>query len=770
VSLLRPHLARVLAIRALAAAALLGSSMLAALPGPSVAAAANPPPADYAALVDPLLGTGNGQPSYGIGNEGGHVFPGAAFPEGMVQWSPDTTSAAGGYRYEQPIIHGFSLTHFSGRGCSSYQDIPFLPIPDPAPAAPLSALQRGVRFSHAHEQATPGYYAVRLNNGIAVSLTVTARTGMAGFVFPGSAGGNLLINAGGSANGDDAKGTGIQVDRTTQVTGSAASGHFCGNNQYRVFFAARFNQPFDDFGVWNGGNRQPGARAASGARSGAYLHFAHPAGGLVLAKVGLSFVSVANALQNLTAENPGWDFNQIRTAATAAWNRSLGRIEVRGGTTAERSIFYTALYHTQLHPNVFGDVNGQYLGFDGHVHQAVGYIQYENFAGWDTYRSLIPLRAMLDPRAMGDMAQSLLADAAQGGGGLPRWQVANDNSGGMIGDSQDVTLATAYAFGARGFDAATALRVMERGASVPGVHSSRDLVREGLSGYLQRGYVDQATPGGSAAITLEYETDDFAISRLALALGDPAAASLYLQRSNNWRRLFDPRIGYIVPRDPAGHFLPFNPRSDIGFREGDSAQYTWMIPFDPRGLFSAMGGDQVAIARLDRYFQKLNAGPNSIHEFMGNEPDLEVPWEYDFAGVPARTQAVTRRIVTSLFTTGPNGLPGNDDSGALSAWLVWADLGLYPEIPGVAGFTVGSPLFPQAVVHLPGGDLKIVGSGAGAGSPFVQSLRLNGTPVRSPWLAYSALRSGGTLTFSLGPRPNPAWGASPTVAPPSYGP
>ena len=762
---LRQRLARALAIRALMAMA-----VGAALAGPSAVAATHPAPANYAALVDPLLGTGSGQPAYGIGNEGGHVFPGAAFPEGMVQWSPDTTSAAGGYRYEQPIIHGFSLTHFSGRGCSSYQDIPFLPIPGPAPAAPLSALRHGARFSHAREQAAPGYYSVRLNNGIAVSLTVTARTGIAGFVYPGSSGGSVLVNTGGSANGDDPNGTAIQVDGTTEVTGSAASGHFCGNNQYRVFFAARFNQPFDAFGTWNGGNLQSEARAAAGARSGAYLHFAHPAGGLVLARVGLSFVSVANARENLATENPGWDFDQIRTAATGAWNRSLGRIAVTGGTAAERSIFYTALYHTQLHPNVFSDVNGQYLGFDGHVHQAVGYTQYENFAGWDTYRSLIPLRAMLDPGAMSDMAQSLLADAAEGGGGLPRWQVANDNSGGMIGDSQDVTLAAAYAFGARGFNAATALRVMELGASVPGVRSSRNLVREGLTGYLRRGYVDQGTPGGSAAITLEYATDDFAISRLALALGDASAASRYLQRSGTWRQLFDSQIGYIVPRDPAGNFLSFNPRSDIGFREGDSAQYTWLVPFDLHGLFAAMGGDQVAISRLDRYFQQLNAGPNSIHEFMGNEPDLAVPWEYDFAGAPARTQAVTRRIAATLFTTGPNGLPGNDDSGAISAWLVWADLGLYPEIPGVGGFSVGSPLFPQAVVHLPGGDLRVIGSGADAGSPFVQSLRLNGVPVTSPWLGYSALRGGGTLTFSLGPRPDPAWGASPIAAPPSFAP
>ena len=760
-----------ISIRRRLAHASIGCVLFAAAIAPPVAAsAAGSAPPDPAALVDPLLGTGSGQPSYGIGNEGGHVFPGAAYPEGMLQWSPDTTSAAGGYRYEQPVIHGFSLTHFSGRGCSSYQDVPFLPIADPAPQAPLAVLQTGVGFHHANEQAAPGFYSVQLENGIAVALTVTARTGMGRFTFPSPAGGSVLVYAGGSANGDSPGGTGLRIEGNTNLTGSAASGHFCGNNLYRVYFAARFDRPFDAFGAWDGPGVHVGARGASGARSGVYLSFAHLPGGVVQVKVGISFVSVANARRNLTAENPGWDFTKVRTQATAAWNAALGRIEVTGGSPAQRSIFYTALYHTLLHPNVFSDVNGEYRGFDGRVHRAVGYTQYENFAGWDTYRSLIPLRAILDPRAMSDMVQSLLQDAAQGDGGLPRWQVANDNSGGMIGDSQDVTIASAFAFGARDFDAAFALQIMESGASVPGVRSSRDLVREGLDGYLHHGYVDQGTPGGSAAITLEYATDDFAISRLALALGDSAAARVYLQRSDTWRRLFDPTVGYIVPRDPSGAFLPFDPRSDIGFREGDSAQYTWMVPFNLHGLFSAMGGDAAAIPRLDRYFQKLNAGTRSIHAFMGNEPGLEVPWEYDFAGAPAGTQAVVRRIATSLFTVGPNGLPGNDDSGALSSWLVWADLGLYPEIPGVAGFSIGSPLFPQVVLHLPGGDVRIIGSGAGAGSPFVQSLRLDGTAVDSPWLPYSALQGGATLTFALGVRPNPAWGAAPSAAPPSFAP
>lgn len=724
---------------------------------------------DLAALVDPFLGTGSAHPSYGIGNEGGHVFPGAAYPAGMVQWSPDTTQAAGGYRYEQLVVHGFSLTHFSGRGCSSYQDAPFLPLPGDS-AAPLPALAAGVRYAHAGESATPGFYAIRLRNGVGVALTVTARTGMGRFTFPGNGAGTLLINTGGSATGDDPVGTGVQIVSNNLVTGSAASGRFCGENHYQVFFAAQFDHPFSAFGVWNGDRVETGGRSVTGARSGAYLRFAPSGNHTIQVKVGLSFVSVANAQANLAAANPGWNFARAAAAARAAWNAALGQIAISGGTSAQRTMFYTALYHTLIHPNLFSDANGEYRGFDGRVHQASGYDQYENLTGWDTYRSLIPLRAMLHPAQAGAMVESLLADAAQGGGGLPRWEVANDNSGGLVGDSQDVVIADAFAFGAGGFDPQAALETMETGASVPGIRSGRYPVRDGLATYLAHGYVDQAASADSASATLEYATDDFAISRMAAALGRADDAQRYLARSTNWRTLFDPAVGAIVPRDANGAFLPYDPTGKTGFLEGDSAQYTWMVPFDLRGLFQAMGGNAVAERRLDAHFQQLNAGPASMYAFMSNEPELIVPWEYDFAGAPSRTQVLVHRIATQLFGVGPNGLPGNDDSGALSAWLVWADLGLYPAIPGVAGFAVGSPLFPQAVIHLPSGDLRIVANGAATNAPYVHRLTLNGTMIGGPWLPYSALRRGGTLDFTLSSTADPAWGTSSGTAPPSFAP
>jgi predicted alpha-1,2-mannosidase len=375
------------------------------------------------------------------------------------------------------------------------------------------------------------------------------------------------------------------------------------------------------------------------------------------------------------------------------------------------------------------------------------------------YRSLIGLLALLDPQATSDMMQSLVADAQQGGGGLPRWEVANDNSGGMVGDSQDVVLATSYAFGARKFDTGGALHAMDQGASDPNTHSGKYVTREGLTDYLTRGYVSTRI-NGSAAITLEYATDDFAIAQFAKALGNTALYTTYIQRSSNWKNLFNKASGYIEPRNPDGSFLAnFDPTSENGFVESDGLQYSWMVPYDLPGLFAAMGGNKKVIARLDTHFTQLNAGPTSRYAFMGNEPEFEVPWEYDFAGAAYRTQDVIRRIEAGLFLATPDGLPGNDDAGAMSSWYVFATLGLYPEIPAVAGLALSSPLFPEITVHLGSGyTLHIKAQGTSATVRYMQSLKVNGQPYSSAWLPFSAIHNGTTLQYTLGSEPNIEWG------------
>jgi predicted alpha-1,2-mannosidase len=718
---------------------------------------------DLASYVNPFIGTEPAQGSLtrGFGFDNGNVFPGASYPHGMVQWSPDTTKAPGGYRYQQSTIDGFSLTHFSGRGCSAYQDVPFLPILGPITTSPVNIGAYAATFSHSQERATPGYYQVSLNNAISVALTVTPRSGFGQFTYPSAQLASMLINVGGSATGNNEPGTGVQVIGNTQVVGSASSGHFCSSaNSYTVYFAAIFDHPFRAFGTWNGDSVTPGSRVQFGKQAGAYLSFEKTSNPVVQVKVGLSFVSIANAQANMAAENPGWDFEAVRQQARAAWNTRLSAIQLTGGTFAERQIFYTALYHTLMHPNVFNDVNGQYLGFDQQIHIAQGYTQYENFPGWDMYRSLIDLLALLEPHETSDMVQSLVADAQQGGGGLPRWEVANDNSGGMVGDSMDVLIASSYAFGARNFDTGTALQSMEAGASYPGMRSRRYAVREGLRDYLNLGYVSvQRSPGASASITLEYAIDDFAIAQFARMLGKMDAYQTYLKRADNWQHLFNRSTGYIEPRNANGTFIDhFNPTSTKSFVEGDSTQYSWLVPQDLSVLFAAMGGNKVAVDRLDTFFTQLNGGPTSPYAWMGNEPSFEVPWEYDAAGAAYRTQAVVRRIETQLFGAGPDGLPGNDDGGAMSSWYVFAAMGIYPELPGVAGFMVGSPLFPAIKIHMGNGHiLQIIGNGAAETTPYIQSLSLNKQDYNRTWIPFAALMNGSTLQFTVGSSPNKSW-------------
>src|SRR5256714_1122327 len=365
-------------------------------------------------LVNPFVGTDND----------GNTFPGATVPFGMVQLSPDTTST-GWYKYKDSKIHGFSLTHFSGAGCPAYADAPFMPSVGPLKSSPGSNWSDyAATFSHDKEQAAPGYYAVELNSGVRVELSATARTGFGVFTFPSTQSANVLVNAGGSATGDSDSSVQIWGDR--EVVGSATSGRFCDSNtSYTVYFVAQFDRAFNSFGAWDATALKPGARVGRGKQSGAVLSFDATRQRTLRMKVGVSFVGVENARMNLRAENGGWDFEAVRRRADAAWNDWLGRIKVEGGTEDERRVFYTALYHTLLHPNIFSDVNGEYIGFDRATHNARPRTQYANFSDWDTYRTVVQLHALLAPREAGDMIQSLVVDAEQSGW-LPKWPMAND--------------------------------------------------------------------------------------------------------------------------------------------------------------------------------------------------------------------------------------------------------------------------------------------------------------------------------------------------------
>ncbi|HVB95965.1 MAG TPA: GH92 family glycosyl hydrolase [Nitrososphaerales archaeon] len=718
-------------------------------------------------FVNPFIGTGNSSPYPCQGACGGDTFPGAAYPTGMVAWSPDTTSnPPGGYSYGDSKIKDFSLTHFSGRGCEVYQDFPFMPyVGDVSVSPAVNAAPYYSSFSHDSEVARPGYYSVHLDGpNVTAELSVTPHTGIGQFVYPASTLSTMMINAGGSINGNTNSQVTI-IPASEEVTGSAGSTVGCGSNPYEIYFAAKFDLPFEAYGTWNGAAVDPRSSSSSGQNTGAFVTFDTTSNRVVGVQVGISFVSIANAELNLASEGASFDLESVAQGAAVAWNEDLSAIHVEGGTRNDTVTFYTALYHVFFHPNIFSDVNGQYLGFDGRVHTVPkGHAQYENIPGWDAYRTHMQLLAILAPSTASDIAQSLVNDAQQGDGSLPRWEQANADSMGMSGDGGSVLVADTYAFGATNFDTAGALQAMVGGQSK---------LREGYTDYASLGYVPaDSHPGlSTASITLEYASDDFAISQFANALGNTTEYSALLQRSGSWQGVFNPTSQYVQPRNSDGTWVQgWAPTNQGGFQEGDSAQYTWMVPFNLNGLFAQMGGDSTAVSRLDAFFVQLNGGPGSPFAWMGNEPSVEAPWEYDFAQAPSRTQAVVRLIESQLWSNTPGGMPGNDDGGEMSSWYVFATLGLYPEIPGVGGFVIGSPLFTSATMILSGGNtLQINAPDASGAQPYVQSLDVNGAPTSSLWLPWSAVRGGASLDFALGGSPS-SWGSSPQDAPPSYPP
>ncbi|HTR80598.1 MAG TPA: GH92 family glycosyl hydrolase [Bacteroidota bacterium] len=714
--------------------------------------------------VNPMIGTApNPFVHIGLGADPGSVFPGAVFPNGMVAWSPDTPlsyKVAGGYAYEDSTIIDFSLTHFSGRGVVCLKDICFMPLLQRVMASPVSSWNSfAASFSHSNENASPGYYRVTFDNGIQTELTATARTGMARFTFPANSTATILLKADGSisVNGNEVAGY-----RNTTIGG--------GKRSYTVYFAAQFDHPFGSVSTWTG-LKSSNNSSAEGDSCGTILAFNTSVDSVVLVKVGISYVSVENARANARIENTGWDFSALRQKADSTWNDVLNCIQVSGGKKEDRETFYTALYHCFIHPNLLDDVNGQYPGMDGKVHVVTpGHHQYQNIPAWDEHRSHAPLLAMLAPGISSDVDQSLVtyaqqdADIHPGGGGFPRWEQVNRNSGGMTGDGDCQIISSTYAFGATNFDAESALAVMDKGATQPGITSDGFAVRGGLEDYMSKGYLPL-----DISKTLEYCNDDFAIAQFAQARGDASKHYYFQRRAQNWENLFDSSIGYLRPRNEDGSWLEgFTPSTKTGCTEGTAAQYLWMVNFNLRSLIDKIGGDAKTITRLDHFFKKLDSGGKEETAFMGNEPNEGVPWTYDFTGAPWRTQEVVGRIRSELFTNMPNGLPGNDDAGSLSSWYVWSALGMYPEIPGSDVLVLGSPLFPKEVLHLKGGDVIIKANGADQFGPFVQSLKVNGKLWEKPWIRFSDIRKRGEIEYELGAAPDTSWGAEAQNSPPSY--
>ncbi|WP_338067455.1 GH92 family glycosyl hydrolase [Crossiella equi] len=732
-------------------------------------AAESPLIADSTAYVDPFIGTGLANAAAGEINN----FPGPSVPFGMVQFSPDTLGSYAGYQYHNDKIRGFSLTHASV-GCSAFGDVPILPVSGEVGAKPWDRVER---YQHSSEQAEPGYYAVTLEDSrVRAELTATTRTGLATFTFPADAPAHVLVKGGASLGGNSHAQVTLAGDRT--VTGSATSGNFCGkNNKYTVHYAITFDQPFTAHGTWDGGTVTPGGTQVTATRAGAYLSFAARQ---VKAKVALSFTDLDGARRNLATEVPHWDPALVRADTRARWQRELGRIRVAGTDTGQLKTFYTALYHSLMHPNTFNDVDGRYLGFDHRVHTLTGgRTQYANFSDWDTYRSLAPLHGWLWPREASDMAQSLVNDAVQGGW-WPRWPIANQSTGQMTGDNSVPLIAALHAYGARDFDLPTALRYLVKGATTVDTTPGAYQERPGITEYLKHGYLPNTDVAkadhnrAGASITLEWSVDDFAIAQLAQAAGDRKTAAEFARRAQNWQNLFNPATSHIQPRGGDGRFpdgpvvIPPSGFGQDGFDEGNAVQYTWMVPHNPAGLITAMGGRTAVASRLDTFVTKLNAGPLQPHLWAGNEPAFGIPWLYNHIGQPWRTQEVVRQVMTTLFSPTPDGEPGNDDLGAQSSWYVWAALGLYPATPATPELALHNPLFPRVVLDLPGRDLEIRAPKAASGGRYVRGMTLDGRRWDRGSLPREVVVRGGRLDVDLGTSPDRRWATSPQSAPPSY--
>lgn len=714
-------------------------------------------PARLTSDVDPFIGTGGH----------GHTYPGPSLPFGMVQPGPDTRltgwDSAAGYHYSDTRIFGFSQTHLSGTGIPDYADILLQPgtgelrLDNGADGSPGYASS----FSHADEQASPGYYAVTLRDyGIRVELTTTLRVALHRYTFPAGRPAHVLLDL---THRDEVLDSSVAITGNREVTGHRRSRSWA--KDQRLFFVIEFSRPFASAAVATDDHLDTRAREASGPSVKAAFDFGD-AGGPLLVKVGLSAVSVAGARRNLQAELPGWDFDAVRRAADRTWEQALGRIQVEGGTHAQRVVFYTALYHAMLTPNVYMDVDGQYRGRDLDVHRADGFTYYSVFSLWDTFRALHPLLALTDRARTADFVRTMLQQYRDGGR-LPVWELAGNETSTMIGYHAVPVIADAILKGIGGFDPRLALEAM--------MHSA-DEDRAGLDAYRRRGYIDASDAGESVSKTLEYAYDDWCIARVAAKLGRTDDAARFFRRAQSWKNLFDPSTGFMRARVEGRWFGPFDPvEVNNNYTEANAWQYSFFVPQDVDGLMRLLGGAGALGRKLDGLFSadSRTTGRNQaditglIGQYAhGNEPSQHIAYLYAFAGQPWKTQAMVRRIVDTMYTAGPDGLIGNDDCGQMSAWLVWSALGLYPVTPASDEYVLGSPLFPRATIALENGRRFVIrADNVSSQDVYVQSATLDGAADTRAFLDYRDVASGGELDLRMGRAPNTSWGAAPDDRP-----
>lgn len=733
---------------------------------------------DLARWVNPMIGTA----------KMGHVFPGACYPFGGVQLSPDTDTVphnidgvyqpkayeyCAGYQYSDSTVVGFSHTHFSGTGHSDLGDVLIMPVTGPLKLRPGSKEDPDSgyrsRFSHENEIARPGYYETFLDDyGIRARLTATPRTGVHHYTYPENATEQRVILdlIHGIYNYDGKTlWAQIRVENDTLITGYRITNGWARTNY--VYFAIEFSRPirnygYEEFGkvLYNGFYRRFDTKhnfpEIGGRKIVAWFEFDPSESQELEIKVALSATGTDGALRNLRAETSGKDFKQLAVEVHDVWNDALSVMEVEGDDDA-KSMFYTSLYHTMINPSVYMDVDGRYRGVDGNIHMAEGFTNYTIFSTWDTFRALHPLYNLIQRERSRDMMESLLAHSEQSvHGALPVWSHCANENWCMIGYHSVPILADAIATGVP-VDGKRALDAMVRSSNIP--------YYEGIAGMLQLGYVPVEASASSASVTLEYAYDDWAVYRTALAVGDKATAAVYEKRSENYKNVFDPQLLHARPRYRDGRFkedFDLQSTHGQGFIEGNSLNYSFFVPHDVPELIRLMGGEDKFVANLDSLFtmhlpDSFFAETEDVTRegilggyVHGNEPSHHIVFLYNWTSQPWKTQYWQREIMDRMYVNKIDGLCGNDDCGQMSAWYIFSAMGFYPVCPGSGEYVLGAPYLPYIKVNLENGrTFEIKAPGVSAEKRYVGSVRLNGKKYEGRTISYSDILAGGVLEFEM---------------------
>jgi len=714
--------------------------------------AAAPP---YRQYVNPFVGTG------GIGFGTGSTFPGPQTPFGMARPGPDTMSTGGaptfshcvGYAYEDNYVYGFSQTRLHGIGIVEAGAIALFPTRAGMTTAKTTAKGRRVTFSHKNEQASPGYYRVRLDDETEVELTATDRVAWHRYSFAAETNATIILDVGHALPDVKIVDGSIDIDPAkNEMSGFAHysagySGRFGG---VPVYFVARFDHAFEKSGVWKAGALTEGETGRKGGDVGAWMGFDATKSSKVTVAIGLSFVSVEGARKNLDEEAKTLDFDAARKATEAAWEDELSRMKLEARSARDLKIAYSALYHTLLMPTLATDVDGRYRGLDKNEHTAEGYRYYTDFSLWDTYRTLHPWLSLVYPEYQRDFLRSMTAMAKENGA-PPKWPLGIGETGGMVGDSAAVVFGDSVAKGLRDFDMKGAYEVLKKAALGPLPKDGRD----GIAPYVDKGWIAIEDTGDSGSKTLEYAFDDYALAQVADALGEKADAELFRKRSGNWKNLWDGE--FLLARHKDGTF----PRDDDKtawqdyWAEGTTWHYTWFVPQDMPGLAAMMGGKDKFLGRVDDYFAMSTCQPKTRlapkpYYWHSNEPVLFVPWAYAELDEPARGARWIRWALANEYGDGPDGVPGNDDGGTMSAWYLFSALGVFPRV-GSTDYLVGTPIFPKSTLKLSGGELTILAKDTSAISYVPTQATWNAAKLARPRLEHADLIKGGTLEIALGP-------------------